>query len=282
MLPSSHAGVNYTTSIRYVLKAFGEDLLLNETLQEDLVRALETAITDPLAPSDLVHRLLDLAEFMEHEEKALPISNSTLGEYAMRFHAYAKALHYKELEFFGETSPSIIESLISINSKLQQHDAAWGTLLIAREQYDVTKHEEWYERLGRWQEALQTYERKALEDPDNKEVTLGRMKCLHALGEWDQLMVNIEEHWTEASHEDRREMAPLAAAAAWSLTDWDAMDDYIATMKPDSADRPFYRAILAVHQNQFAKAMAQIAKARDMLDPELSSLAGESYGRAYK
>ena len=219
---------------------------------------------------------------MEHEEKALPISNSTLGEYAMRFHAYAKALHYKELEFFTETSPSIIESLISINSKLQQHDAAWGTLLIAREQYDVSKHEEWYERLGRWQEALQTYERRALEDPDSPEVTLGRMKCLHALGEWDQLMQSIEEHWSESTHDDRREMAPLAAAAAWSLTDWDAMDDYIATMKPDSADRPFYRAILAVHQNQFAKAMGQIAKARDMLDPELSSLAGESYGRAYK
>ncbi|EKM51709.1 uncharacterized protein PHACADRAFT_262011 [Phanerochaete carnosa HHB-10118-sp] len=260
------------------LSCWGE---LYNQYQEDLVRSLETAITDPLAPPDLVHRLLDLAEFMEHEEKALPISNSTLGEYAMRFHAYAKALHYKELEFFTETSPSIIESLISINSKLQQYDAAWGTLLIAREQYDVSKHEEWYERLGRWQEALQTYERKALEDPDSPEVTLGRMKCLHALGEWDQLMQSIEEHWSEATHEDRREMAPLAAAAAWSLTDWDAMDDYIATMKPDSADRPFYRAILAVHQNQFAKAMAQIAKARDMLDPELSSLAGESYGRAY-
>ena len=70
---------------------------------------------------------------MEHEEKALPIENRTLGEYAMKFHAYAKALHYKELEFFTETSPNIIEALISINSKLQQHDAAWGTLLVARE-----------------------------------------------------------------------------------------------------------------------------------------------------
>lgn len=246
------------------------------------MRALENAITDPHAPSDLVHRLLDLAEFMEHEEKALPIGNSTLGEYANRFHAYAKALHYKELEFFTETSPSIIESLISINSKLQQHDAAWGTLMIAREQYDVSKHEEWYERLGRWQEALATYDRKLLDEPDSAEVAIGRMKCLHALGEWDQLMLSIEEHWPEASHDQRREMAPLAAAAAWSLTDWDAMDDYIATMKPDSADRPFYRAILSVHQNQFSKAMAHIAKARDMLDPELSSLAGESYGRAYK
>ncbi|KAJ3547494.1 hypothetical protein NM688_g5399 [Phlebia brevispora] len=260
------------------LSCWGE---LYDQYQEDLVRAIETAITSPYASSELVHRLLNLAEFMEHEEKALPIENRTLGEYAMKFHAYAKALHYKELEFFTETSPTIIEALIGINSKLQQHDAAWGTLLVAREQYDVSKHEEWYERLGRWQEALTTYEKKALEDPDAPDIVLGRMKCLHALGEWDQLAQQVEEHWANASHEDRREMAPLAAAAAWSLNDWESMDDYIATMKSDSADRPFYRAILAVHQNQFPKAMAQIAKARDLLDPELTSLVGESYGRSY-
>ncbi|KAI0741336.1 atypical/PIKK/FRAP protein kinase [Daedaleopsis nitida] len=254
---------------------------LYDQYQEDLVRSIEYAITSSTAPSELVHRLLNLAEFMEHEEKALPIENRTLGEYAMKFHAYAKALHYKELEFFTETSPNIIEALISINSKLQQHDAAWGTLLIAREQYDVSKHEEWYERLGRWQEALKTYEERAVHDPGAPDIAIGRMKCLHALGEWDQLAKQVEENWSNANVEDRREIAPMAAAAAWALNDWESMDDYIATMKPDSADRPFYRAILFVHQNQFPKAMAQIAKARDLLDPELTSLVGESYGRSY-
>ncbi|EJF64386.1 atypical/PIKK/FRAP protein kinase [Dichomitus squalens LYAD-421 SS1] len=254
---------------------------LYDQYQEDLVRSIEFAITSSNAPAELVHRLLNLAEFMEHEEKPLPIENRTLGEYAMKFHAYAKALHYKELEFFTETSPTIIEALISINSRLQQHDAAWGTLLIAREQYDTTKHEEWYERLGRWQEALQTYEKRALEDPGAPDIAIGRMKCLHALGEWDQLAKQVDENWTTSSLEERREIAPMAAAAAWALNDWESMDDYIQTMKPDSADRPFYRAILAVHQNQFPKAMQQIAKARDLLDPELTSLVGESYGRSY-
>ncbi|KAI1796782.1 atypical/PIKK/FRAP protein kinase [Ganoderma leucocontextum] len=254
---------------------------LYDQYQEDLVRSIEFAITSITAPSELVHRLLNLAEFMEHEEKPLPIENRTLGEFAMKFHAYAKALHYKELEFFTETSPTIIEALISINSRLQQHDAAWGTLLIARERYDVSKHEEWYERLGRWQEALQTYEKRADEDPGAPDIAIGRMRCLHALGEWDQLAKQVDENWTSSSIDDRREIAPMAAAAAWALNDWESMDDYIQTMKPDSADRPFYRAILAVHQNQFPKAMQQIAKARDLLDPELTSLAGESYGRSY-
>jgi FKBP12-rapamycin complex-associated protein len=87
----------------------------------------------------------------------------------MKFRAYAKALHWKELEYFSESSPAIIEALIDINTKLQQHDAARGTLITAREQYDVTKHKEWYERLGRWQGALITYDRKAKEDPTSLE-----------------------------------------------------------------------------------------------------------------
>ncbi|KIM49486.1 hypothetical protein M413DRAFT_21701 [Hebeloma cylindrosporum] len=260
------------------LSCWGE---LYDQYQEDLVRAIELAITSNTAPSELIHRLLNLAEFMEHEEKPLPIEHRTLGEYAMKYMAYAKALHYKELEYFSESSPAVIEALISINTRLQQHDAAWGTLVTAREQYDVDKHEEWYERLGRWQEALVAYERKALEDPTAPDVQIGRMKCLHALGEWDQLAAQVDENWTNANHDDRREIAPMAAAAAWSLRGWDSMEDYIATMKPDSPDRAFYRAILSVHQNQFPKALVHIAKARDLLDPELTSFVGEGYGHSY-
>ncbi|RDB15759.1 Serine/threonine-protein kinase tor2, partial [Hypsizygus marmoreus] len=260
------------------LSCWGE---LYDQYQEDLVHSIEFAITSTTAPSELIHRLLNLAEFMEHEDKPLPIEHRTLGEYAMKYMAYAKALHYKELEFFSESSPAVIESLISINTRLQQHDAAWGTLLTAREQYDVTKHEEWYERLGRWQEALVAYERKAQTDPDDPDVQLGRMKCLHALGEWDQLAAQVDQTWSTASHEYRRDIAPMATAAAWSLREWDSMDDYITTMKTDSPDRAFYRAILSVHQNQFPKALVQIAKARDLLDPELSSFVGEGYGRSY-
>jgi FKBP12-rapamycin complex-associated protein len=250
--------------------------------QEDLVRAIEFAITSATAPSELIHRLLNLAEFMEHEEKPLPIEHRTLGEYAMKYMAYAKALHYKELEYFSESSSTVIEALISINTRLQQHDAAWGSLHIARGQYDVSKHEEWYERLGRWQEALAAYDKKAELDPTAPDIQIGRMKCLHALGEWDLLAAQVEENWSIANHEERREIAPIAAAAAWSLNEWDSMENYVATMKSDSADRAFYRAILSVHQNQFPKALVHIAKARDLLEPELTSFVGEGYGRSYR
>lgn len=218
---------------------------------------------------------------MEHEDKPLPIENRTLGDYAMKCHAYAKALHYKELEFFSETSPAIIEDLIMINTNLQQHDAAWGTLTVAREQYDVTKHEEWYERLHRWTEALDVYQRKLRSEPGNPDYIIGKMRCLHALGEWEQLAAQVDDYWPNSTNEERREMAAMGAAAAWSLNEWDSMDDYIAAMKGDSADRSFYKAILAVHRNQFPKALSHITKARDLLDPDLTALVGESYGRTY-
>ncbi|KAK7056413.1 phosphatidylinositol kinase-related protein kinase tor1 [Paramarasmius palmivorus] len=254
---------------------------LYDQYQEDLVRSIETAISSPTAPSDLIHRWLNLAEFMEHEEKPLPIEHRTLGEYSLKILAYAKALHYKELEFFSDASPSTIEAIITINTRLQQHDAAWGTLIMAREQYDVTRHEEWYERLGRWQEALQVYNRKAEIDPNAPGIQIGRMKCLHALGEFDQLAQQVDELWDHANHEERREIGPIAAAAAWSLNEWDSMDDYIATMRSDSPDRAFYRAILSIHQNQFSKAYVHIAKARDLLEPELTSFVGEGYVSSY-
>jgi serine/threonine-protein kinase mTOR len=234
-------------------------------------------------PPDLIHLLLSLAEFLEHDDKAIPIDMRTLGEYAMAYHAYAKALHWKELQFFSEpSSPAIIEALININTKLQQHDAAFGTLALARDQQEVFRHEEWYEKLGKWQEALTAYDKKISEEASSAEVVIGRMRCLHALGEWDQLSESVQKKWTNATVDERKQIAPLAAAAAWSLNQWDLMDDYIASMKQDSPDRSLYRAILSVHRNQFPKALQQINRARDLLDPELTALVGESYGRAYK
>lgn len=44
----------------------------------------------------------------------------------MHCRAYAKALHYKEEEFHKSRTSLVLESLISINNKLQQKEAAAG------------------------------------------------------------------------------------------------------------------------------------------------------------
>lgn len=68
---------------------------LDETSRNDIVTALEQALTAPDCP-ELTQAVLNLAEFMEHCEKgALPISVKLLGEQAINCRAYAKALFYK-------------------------------------------------------------------------------------------------------------------------------------------------------------------------------------------
>lgn len=52
----------------------------------------------------------------------------------MNCRAYAKALHYKEEEFHVGPTTRTLESLISINNKLQQPDAAGGVLVYAQNQ----------------------------------------------------------------------------------------------------------------------------------------------------
>lgn len=219
---------------------------------------------------------------MEHDDKVLPIPISTLGAYALKCRAYAKALHYKELEVLQDPSLQTIEELIRINNSLQQPDVSVGILIHAHQVHNLELKEEWYIELERWEDALAALQRKAQEHPDSFDVTLGRMRCLHALGEWESLAQLAQHNWTRANGDMKRKIAPLAAAASWGLAQWDSMDTYITVLKHDSADRAWFRSILSIHRGQFHKAQSHINKARDLLDTELTTLVGESYNRAYE
>jgi FKBP12-rapamycin complex-associated protein len=79
-------------------------------------------------------------------------------EIAEKCEAWAKALHYKEIEFRTEPGETC-EALISINHKLDLPEAAAGVLHCAQEVYHI-EQESWYEKLQRWETALQKYEAK--------------------------------------------------------------------------------------------------------------------------
>lgn len=227
---------------------------------------------------EIIQVLLNMAEYMEHDHKPLPIDIKTLGKYAFTCHAYAKALHYQELEFMTDHSTSNIESLISINNHLQQPDAAAGILTYAPPH---ELKESWYEKLHRWEDALAAYEKKQAENPQDPVLTLKRMRCLHALGEWDALSSLAQEKWAHAPSVFRRDMAPFVAAGAWGLGQWELLDDYISAMQEESTDRAFFKAILSLHRNQIPQAQEQIELTRTLLDTELTALVSESYSRAY-
>ncbi|KAI1348531.1 TOR kinase [Xylaria sp. FL0043] len=260
---------------------------LYEQFQEELIQNIENAIRSENVPPDLLGLLLNLAEFMEHDDKALPIDIRILGREAARCHAYAKALHYKELEFLQDQSGPAVEALIVINNQLQQYDAAIGILRKAQLYKDgIQLRETWFEKLERWEEALAFYNKREREIPEDQaipiDIVMGKMRCLHALTEWDALASLAGSTWSNSAPDVQRRIAPLATAAAWSLGKWDAMEIYLSSMRRNSPDRSFFGAILALHRNQFREATASIQQAREGLDTELSALVSESYNRAYQ
>ncbi|RZC37432.1 serine/threonine-protein kinase mTOR [Asbolus verrucosus] len=253
---------------------------LSESMQKELISCLEQALTVPDVP-EITQTILNLAEFMEHCDKGpLPLDTHVLGEHAMHCRAYAKALHYKEDEFQREASSPVVEALISINNKLQQKEAAEGLLQYVK-QMQMQVQVRWYEKLHNWEKALGLYAEKLLGDGSDQEACLGMMRCLEALGEWGELHEVAEKKFAMLSEDNKQKASRLAAASSFGLHDYKSMEKYVNVIPRDTQDGAFYRAILAIHKEDYELAQRFIDSARDLLDNELTAMAGESYQRAY-
>ena len=255
---------------------------LTYELQMDLTGALEIALSSLTIPPEILQILLDLAEFMEHNEKPLPIDIKVLASLAMKCRAYAKALYYKETEYRRGVTTALVEDIISINYQLQLHEAAQGMLKEAQSTQGVAIKLSWYEKLQKWSTALEAYEKAQLENPKDIEIKLGRMRCMHDLGKWDSLSELCLQTWsTEKTGPKKVEIATLALSAALNLYRWDMMDTYVDTLSTQSLDGCFYQALLSVYKNKVPQAKSFINEARNVAAAELTALMGESYSRAY-
>lgn len=254
---------------------------LQDHYQDELVRSLENAMASPHIPHDILHLLLNLAEFMEHDDKTLPIDIRTLGLYSSRCHSYAKALRYKELEFISDPNTKIIEELISINNQLQQHDSAIGILTFSQKHQDLELQEGWYEKLGRWDQALIAYNQKIETEGDIPELVMGKMRCLHSLAKWEELDSLSQEIWDTSSDQAKKNIANMAIGASLGLGKWDSMEKYIQVMDQEVSETLLYKSISNIHKSKFDKAEKYIKQARIQLDPELTALIGDSYNQAY-
>lgn len=94
---------------------------LSNPFRANLVHALKTAFVADVSP-EILQALLNLAEFMEFDSSGgLPIEIPILADLSLKCRAYGKALHYKEREYSQGGGTSCVESLISINRKLDLH-----------------------------------------------------------------------------------------------------------------------------------------------------------------
>lgn len=268
---------------------------LNEQYQDSLVRALHVAFKSNTIPPEILQSLLNLAEFMEHDVETLPISLTILAELAQKGHAYAKALHYRELEF--QNNPvSCFESLININKKLDQYDAAIGVLKVVaqmqkkhptlQEVYAV--QEAWLSKLGHWDEALVRYEMRLEKNPKDSMAIAGKLKCLDSLGRWEEAIKLCSENLdhlrvecVSSGKNTHTKAAVIGARSAWSLNEWTLMDNIVSQLPQDNVEASFLRSVLAVHNENYEESAIHIERTRSQLDKSITALLAESYGRAY-
>lgn len=133
---------------------------LSRQARTEFTDNLRTALKSPHMPREILQQWLNVAEFME-QSRIDPIEiHKELGRLAFKCHAYAKALHYKELEFQKQQTPEAVEALITINTQLQQPEAAEGMLRYSQERMNLDLRESWYEKLHRWEDALLVHRSK--------------------------------------------------------------------------------------------------------------------------
>lgn len=192
----------------------------------------------------------------------------------------------QEEEYRRNPSTQVVEALIHINNKLQQKESANGLIekVISQKKNgdcSLNVHVRWYEKLHNWDQALELYNKKLEDEPEDSESKLGMMRCLEALGEWRKLYNITTEDWDSMNEDFRNKSAKMAAAASWGLQEWDSMKKYVNCIPDDTQDGAFYRAILSIHEGQWSESRHYVDTARSLLDAELSAVVGESYQRAY-
>jgi len=136
-----------------------------EEIVEDnpLVVGIETALQSSHSSKKLIIiPLLNLAEYMEMQDKRLPLDIRILADQARHANMFAKCLYNREIEFRGKNFPpsaDCIDSLISVNNQLGLSDNAVGLLQIVKLNYPhIPIQSSWLEKLDRWEDAQRSYE----------------------------------------------------------------------------------------------------------------------------
>jgi tetratricopeptide (TPR) repeat protein len=148
--------------------------------------------------------------------------------------------------------------------------------------------EAWLAKLGHWGEALRMYDARLLVTPKDGMAIAGKLKCLDALGRWEEAIQLCIENLDHLRAEGgpggsitHSKAAVIGARAAWSLNGWGLMDNIVSQLPSDNIDASFMRAVIAVHKENYEEAAALIEQTRRHLDGGIRALLAESYGRAY-
>ncbi|KAJ1919293.1 phosphatidylinositol kinase- protein kinase tor1 [Mycoemilia scoparia] len=256
---------------------------LSEQYKTELVRAVDEAASSENVSSDVLLTILNLAEYMERNDKQTPISLKKLNQFARKCNALAKALHYTEIQWTTQRLHSSIAELIDLNHQLDLTDAAIGTLnYVKKIMPDSADRVKWYVRLEQWDEALDIYRQKEKDHGYILANAVGQMECLERMSDWETLMPMIKKAWKEGPQILRENTASIAVNMSLSIGDFEGMTEYVSTLDDKyKSHKIFCKALLAVHNGDYETAKALINEGRSFIENDLSSILNESYSRSY-
>lgn len=278
-----------------------------------LINGMEMALSSPHCPKNITIALLNLVEFMEIKDKPLPVNVVLIAKQAQSANMFAKCLKYREIEFGSKIVPpsfDCIDALITVNNQLGLSDRAIGILRAVRHRFQsIEIQPQWLEKLCRWDDAHKAYETEIktlrgqsdegspLDDKRWLDLELGRLRCLRAIADYEELELRSKRLKDDIKSKDEiilgqslSQVQCLGAKAAWMLGKWDLMEDFIEgdVKRYDNTDvlleqnGSFFQAIFAIHQKDYSKASALVGETRVSLSNSINSLLSESYSRAYR
>ena len=269
----------------------------------ELARYLEIILKNPKTPNDILLTILNLIEFInkEENEKFDLVEFEQLGKIADVCRAYAKALYYIENGYINNEFNEDLIKLINIYIDLELPESAMGIYRLTQKKSinNLLNEKDLNLKLHQWQKALQKIEEQQKQQKDNKEqdknLLIKKALCLEGLSDWENLLdlgddltkINLEKEKNDKNEEDIKLNTSLVLSkAALNLGEWDKLKLYTKhiniTEDNEIYEENFFKAIIAIKDEEYDKAKKYIDIARDSIDDKIKALLNESYERAYK
>ncbi|KAK6905037.1 hypothetical protein I203_105856 [Kwoniella mangroviensis CBS 8507] len=161
-----------------------------------------------------------------------------------------------------ENIGNLVETNIRVGSA--GYDTAWSTLLWLENDWQVEPEPLWITQLSHWQQALDAQNKLDQGQEGTSFSSFNtKMICYHALGAYQQGYELAQTLFEGLNDTERRNTAHWATAAAWHMGDFETMADYLA-FHPKGTSKSLYKAIIDVHNGQYASAFHHISKAQSL------------------
>ncbi len=185
-----------------------------------------------------INKKLDLPEAALGVLKAAKIEIERRGAHQGEGHSAPVIASHRRTDSRHEES-HLAYSVITSYSDTATGDHSWAGDIM---------YESWLAKLGAWAEAVEMYEEKLRENPNDVNSILGCMKCYDARGEWQKALDLAGRSWVtlagdhahgimlnswptrtskdRSSVDNYRQALKFCSQAAWRLSKWDELETY--------------------------------------------------------